>query len=76
YVGNFPLHLGVEDRVDGRKTKSHPAFETPNLARLRVHLIQNKVEIKNATPIPGYTRFYIYDPFGNRIECMQPAALT
>lgn len=70
-TGNLPLHIGVEDRVDRRKTKRHPAFETADLGSLRKHLESNQVEIKEAIPIPGYIRFYIYDPFGNRVECMQ-----
>ena len=71
-TANLPLHIGVEDGVDRQKTKRHPAFETADLDRLKSHLISHKVEIKEAIPIPGYVRFYIFDPFGNRIECMQP----
>jgi hypothetical protein len=25
-------------------------------------------------PLDGYDRIYVYDPFGNRIELMQPKA--
>lgn len=70
-TGNLPLHIGVENRPEWGKTKRHPAFETAYLEKLRSHLISNEIEIVSATPIPGYARFYIYDPFGNRIECMQ-----
>lgn len=70
-TGNLPLHIGMEDGVERHNTKRHPAFETADLERLRAHLVSHQIEIKNAIPIPGYIRFYIHDPFGNRIECMQ-----
>ncbi|MFK7800076.1 MAG: VOC family protein [Anaerolineae bacterium] len=70
-TGNLPLHIGVENRPEWGKTKRHPAFETADLEKLRDHLQKCEIEIVQATPIPGYVRFYIYDPFGNRIECMQ-----
>lgn len=71
-TGNLPLHIGVEDGVDRWLTKRHPAFETADLDIVRAHLVEQGVDIRNATPIPGYDRFYVYDPYGNRIELMQP----
>lgn len=71
-TGNLPLHIGVEDDVDRWQTKSHPAFETKNLKELKKHLHQHQVKIKEAIAIPGYDRFYAFDPFGNRLEFMQP----
>lgn len=68
-IAGAELHLGVEDKSG--KTKAHPAFVVSNLNSARVHLIQNGVEIKQETEIPGRQRFSIFDPFGNRIELMQ-----
>ena len=70
-TGNLPLHIGVEDGVERSKTKRHPAFETADLTALRRHLEEHDIEVKAATAIPNYDRFYIEDPFGNRIECME-----
>lgn len=72
-TGNLPLHIGVEDGVDRRRTKRHPAFEVNDLLKLKEYLSANGVEIKEATAIPGFDRFYVYDPFGNRLEFIQPA---
>ena len=75
-TGNLPLHLGVEDGVDRTKTKSHPAFEVNDLNKAREHLIKYDIPIKEAVPIPGHERFYVSDPFGNRIEFIQPTAMS
>ena len=72
-TGNLPLHIGVEDRFDRRSTKRHPAFEVVDLERLKSHLLAHDVEIKEAISIPGYDRFYAFDPFGNRIEFISEA---
>ncbi|MEM8857863.1 MAG: VOC family protein [Chloroflexota bacterium] len=70
-TGNIQLHIGVEDGVERWRTKQHPAFETKDLIRLKKYLLSHNVELKTATPIPGFDRCYIYDPFGNRIELIQ-----
>jgi catechol 2,3-dioxygenase-like lactoylglutathione lyase family enzyme len=68
-IGGAELHLGVEEK--SAKTKAHPAFDVTNLNSIRVHLIQNGIEIKEEKPIPGRNRFSFYDPFGNRIELLE-----
>lgn len=68
-VAEAELHLGVE--ASSALTKAHPAFTVTNLNSVRVHLIQNGVEVKDETPIPGRKRFSIRDPFGNRIELLE-----
>lgn len=68
-IAGGELHLGIENKQD--TTKAHPAFEVKNLNRVRVHLIQNGVDLKEETPIPGRKRFTFRDPFGNRIEFLE-----
>jgi hypothetical protein len=41
------------------------------LAALRARLEAAGVATSEAEPIPGVTRFYVHDPFGNRIELME-----
>jgi catechol 2,3-dioxygenase-like lactoylglutathione lyase family enzyme len=62
------LHVGVEDGVDRFKTKAHVAFEVRDLGYWRRRVGNAGISIKNSTPIPGYNRFEIRDPFGNRLE--------
>ncbi len=68
-IAEAELHLGIEENRNS--TKAHPAFSVLNLNSVRVHLIQNGVDIKDETPIPGRKRFSFRDPFGNRIELLE-----
>ncbi|MDX1665528.1 MAG: VOC family protein [Candidatus Promineifilaceae bacterium] len=70
-VGSHEVHVGTEDRVDRNHTKFHLAYQVDDLDRWRVHLEENGVAVKECVPIPGYHRFEIRDPFGNRIEFIQ-----
>ncbi|HUQ31001.1 MAG TPA: VOC family protein [Pyrinomonadaceae bacterium] len=68
-VADIQLHIGVEE---GRsKSKRHPAFEVEGLEEIRLHLQENRVRIKEETPVPGLNRFSFLDPFDNRIELME-----
>lgn len=68
--GVHQLHIGVQPNFTPA-TKAHPAFEVEDLKALRMHLIANKVIIKDDEPLEGCHRFYVDDPFGNRIEFLE-----
>jgi len=71
-TGTVKLHLGVE--ADFRPArKAHPALLVRGLPALVVRLHQSQLEILEE-PLDGYFRVYIADPFGNRIELMEPNA--
>jgi catechol 2,3-dioxygenase-like lactoylglutathione lyase family enzyme len=65
--GAQQLHIGVEPDFRPAK-KAHPAFNVANLEDLRKHLHATGVPISDDTALPGVTRFYAQDPFGNRLE--------
>lgn len=65
--GSYQLHVGVEEPFAPAK-KAHPAFRVTGYAQLQQHLSANGIEVKNDDSIPGVTRFFISDPFGNRLE--------
>ncbi|GGE38247.1 glyoxalase [Pullulanibacillus camelliae] len=67
--GEQQLHVGIQEPFKPA-TKAHPAFYIKNLDELRAHLIQNGIAITEDDRLPGATRFYVNDPFGNRIECL------
>lgn len=68
---NVRIHLGVE--ADFRPArKAHPALVVEDLAVLRGVLEEAGVEVVADQPLPGFDRFYAYDPFGNRLEFLQP----
>ena len=69
--GDLKVHLGVE--VDFRPArKAHPAFTVSSLAALVAQLQEAGVEVYADEPLAGYDRCYVSDPFGNRIELMEP----
>lgn len=61
--GAVKVHYGVEDDfVPARK--AHPAFEVDDLDEIAEAI--GPVEWDES--MPGRRRFYVYDPFGNRLE--------
>jgi catechol 2,3-dioxygenase-like lactoylglutathione lyase family enzyme len=71
-VGDQQIHVGAEDGVDRTKTKAHLAYEVDDIEYWCEKLRQHGIEIGDSVPIPGYERFEIRDPFGNRLEFIQP----
>jgi FkbM family methyltransferase len=70
--GSLKLHLGVEqDFRPGRK--AHPAFVVADLPSLVAALEAAGRPINRDEPLEGYDRIFTDDPFGNRIELMEPS---
>ncbi len=70
--GTLRVHLGVE--ADFRPArKAHPAFLVEHLAAMIQHLQQKGVAVITDEPLEGYRRVYVADPFGNRLELLEPA---
>jgi catechol 2,3-dioxygenase-like lactoylglutathione lyase family enzyme len=65
------VHLGVDrDFVPARK--AHPAFIVQDLKALVASLERAGCHVVEDQPLDGYERAYVDDPFGNRIELMEP----
>ncbi len=71
-VGDRQLHVGVEDGVDRRRTKAHVAYQVDDLDAWRKRLTTAGIAPLESVPIPGFGRFECRDPFGNRLEFIQP----
>jgi catechol 2,3-dioxygenase-like lactoylglutathione lyase family enzyme len=67
------LHLGVEDGFRPAR-KAHPALLVDDLAALVRRLGEAGVDVVEDEPLPGYDRVYVADPFGNRLELLEPTA--
>lgn len=61
------LHLGVEPEFRPAR-KAHPAFEVDDLDELRQRLHDHGLPTQDDVLLPGRRRFYVQDPFGNRLE--------
>ena len=70
-AGEHEVHLGIE--FDHRAlARAHPAFRVEDLDALRQRLRDHGVEPYDDLPLPGHRRFYAKDPFGNRLEFLEP----
>ena len=65
------VHLGVEAGFRPAK-KAHPAFVVEDLEALVKRLEDRGAEVTRDEPLPGFDRVYVEDPFGNRIELLEP----
>ncbi|MGA7966489.1 MAG: VOC family protein [Gammaproteobacteria bacterium] len=69
--GFVRIHLGVEKEFRPAR-KAHPALLVQDLRALVVRLRSCDINIVSDQPMEGYHRVYVSDPFGNRIELMEP----
>lgn len=68
--GDLRVHLGVE--ADFRPArKAHPALLVDGLAALVMRLEAIGAAV-SSDPLDGYVRVYVDDPFGNRLELLEP----
>jgi hypothetical protein len=69
-AGNHQLHIGVQaDFVAA--TKAHPAIHVENLQLLRDQLLAKGLPVIEDEDLPGANRFYLNDPFWNRLEFLE-----
>jgi catechol 2,3-dioxygenase-like lactoylglutathione lyase family enzyme len=69
--GALRIHLGVERDFRAAR-KAHPALLVEDLAALRVRIEDAGYTCTTDEPLEGYDRVYVDDPFGNRIELLEP----
>jgi catechol 2,3-dioxygenase-like lactoylglutathione lyase family enzyme len=66
------IHLGVEaDFAPARK--AHPGLVVDDLDEAARRVATTGQDVTWDTDFPGFRRFYAQDPFGNRLEFLQPA---
>lgn len=71
-AGQQQVHVGTEGDVDRAATKAHLAYEVSDIEYWRQALEAQSITILDSVPIPGCARFEFRDPFGNRVELIQP----
>jgi catechol 2,3-dioxygenase-like lactoylglutathione lyase family enzyme len=69
------IHIGIEDPFTPPQ-KAHPALSVAGLAVLRETLNAAGYATQDDDFFIGYNRFYVRDPFGNRIEFVEPVSGT
>jgi catechol 2,3-dioxygenase-like lactoylglutathione lyase family enzyme len=71
-LGDQQMHIGTEDGVERTATKAHLAYQVVGLEQWRARLEGEGIQILDSIPIPGCDRFEFRDPFGNRVEFVEP----
>ncbi|GAB1422154.1 hypothetical protein MASR2M15_23670 [Anaerolineales bacterium] len=69
-LGDQELHIGIQDQTEFSKLRTHIAYEVEDLDTWWEKLADYGPQ--ENTEIPGYDRFECRDPFGNRLEIIQP----
>jgi len=69
-AGAQELHVGVEEPFAPAR-KAHPGLVASDLAALRGRLADAGHEVQDDEALPGTRRFYVHDPFGNRLEILE-----
>ena len=69
--GDVRIHMGVEQDFRPAK-KAHPALQVSDIDTIRDRMIAGGVDVKDDDALDGFRRFFVADPFGNRIEILQP----
>ncbi|PFA22569.1 MULTISPECIES: VOC family protein [Bacillus cereus group] len=68
--GNQEIHIGVEKPFSPAK-KAHPAFYVHRIDEFKQGLIEQGIQVIDDHARPDVSRFYVFDPFGNRLEFME-----
>jgi catechol 2,3-dioxygenase-like lactoylglutathione lyase family enzyme len=68
------IHIGVVSHFEPRR-KGHPALEVRHLSAWRERLEALHIPMHEDEPLPGWDRFYITDPWGNRLELLERSEL-
>ena len=69
--GTAEVHMGVEDDFHPA-LKAHPALLVSSLENVVERCRAAGFEATTDEPLPGFNRVYVKDPFGNRIELLEP----
>jgi len=69
--GRVKVHLGVDPDFRPAR-KAHPGLLVDGLGRLIDELRGAGYPVVEDEPLESYLRVYVSDPFGNRLELMEP----
>jgi catechol 2,3-dioxygenase-like lactoylglutathione lyase family enzyme len=69
-LGAQQIHIGVEQNFTSPR-KAHPALAVAGLDALRQKIQNAGYATESDDLFIGYNRFYVRDPFGNRLEFVE-----
>jgi catechol 2,3-dioxygenase-like lactoylglutathione lyase family enzyme len=69
--GALKVHLGVEAEFRPAR-KAHPAFIVDGVRAMAARIAAAGHRVVDDEALEGYDRVFVDDPFGNRLELMEP----
>lgn len=66
------IHIGIEENFQPAR-KAHPGILVGDLDAMAERLRAAGHQIRPDDLLPGFRRFYVDDPVGNRLELLEPA---
>ncbi len=73
-AGGLDVHVSVEELRAGADTYRHFGLESTKVDAIRAKLVAAGVATEDGRPAP-WRRFFVRDPFGNRIEIHEAGGL-
>jgi catechol 2,3-dioxygenase-like lactoylglutathione lyase family enzyme len=73
-AGGLDIHLSVDEHHSGADAQRHFGLECADVDGLRARLKTAGIATDDGRPAP-WKRFFVRDPFGNRIEIHEPGGL-
>jgi catechol 2,3-dioxygenase-like lactoylglutathione lyase family enzyme len=73
-AGGIDVHVSAESIRTGPDTYRHFGFDCPDIDALRAKLTAAGIITEDGRPAP-WRRFFVRDPFGNRIEIHEVGGL-
>jgi catechol 2,3-dioxygenase-like lactoylglutathione lyase family enzyme len=71
-AGSVSLHLGLEPDFHPAK-RAHPALVVDNMDQILAACQRAAITVKPDVSFNGFRRVHLFDPFGNRLELMEPS---
>lgn len=68
--GKVNIHIGIDEPFQPSR-KAHPAIRVENIEGMKEYLDSCKASYVVDHNLPGANRFYMEDPFGNRLEFLE-----
>ena len=68
----WPIMLATEEPFTPAR-KAHPAFLVQDLETLRERIELAGYRVTDDVPLEGFHRCHVRDPFGNRLELVEPS---
>lgn len=69
-AGTVNIHFGIEEPFIPAK-KAHPAILVKDILSMKNYLFKKHIDFVVDERLPGANRFYVKDPFGNRLEFLE-----